>query len=128
MADTRTGTKTAAYRKAFEALGGGATFEDFEAYCKDKLGVTDVQRSSYYSLRREYPAKEAQNGHANGHAVQVAAARVTAPPDEPAAEAPAQARPSVFLDELPQLLEQARGLVARFGGDKEACIRFLRAV
>lgn len=116
MADTQ--SKAEKYRKAFVELGLDVNYGEFAAYLK-KHHHLEVPQSTFYAIRKELKKP-------SGAGESAPVSLPNKPVEQPPVEKP-EVR-SLPLDELPKLLEQGRGLLARFGGDHEAAVKFIRAL
>ena len=111
-------TKNERYREAFSALGTDVNYKDFQAHCKKTWGIQPPE-STFYALRSQVKKEKAAPTRSTKLKVPTPAVK----PPIPTAKSPTCA-----VSDLPTLLTDTRAILADFGGDKEALIKFIAAL
>jgi hypothetical protein len=106
------------------ALGAEVNYTDFADYCRSEYGFETVPRSQFFAAKKEY--REALD------AGEIVEDNTIDEPVPASVQRHAEPEPSdsalIRVIDLPDLLGQARALLDRFGGDKDALAKFLRAL
>lgn len=103
-------TKKELVLEMFRVVGDRMKLADFNRVMDDKYKVT-ISKSFYQKMQQEHRKSEPE------------------PKLEPEPEADTWPHgPAILLKDLPQVMTEARGLLARFDGDKRALEAFLDAI
>jgi hypothetical protein len=118
-------TKTARYREAFSELGTDVSHKEFSAYCKKKWGI-EPPESTFYNLKSQ--VKKEKAAPARSAKLKVPAPSVKPPTQAPKTPTAAAKTATCAVADLPTLLNNTKEILADFGGNKEALIKFIAAL